>query len=535
MKYGNIFLVSLAVALAACDRTADLENNPNSPIRISVGIDGTKAVLNPADITTGTEITVYDVMPGVKTGDVMKFRIAGKTAEYGDPIWTIADEYSEPTHHYEWIEGSDKVDHLFYGWLTKDKNGLEITNILTPATNVSVSTNHDICTVTVPAKTLGLANYFDFCYATPVLRTAAESNYSTVNLELQHFFTCYGIKASNYTNDAITLKSVTLNGLTNQKSGSVEFNANSGVGVKPCNVTYSDPGTLGKKSALSLVASNITIPASGSVNNIITNGSLFDIDATNAYFLMWPQTPADLEVTTKLDGTLSLVDGVPTNYSKEAFLRIIYAVGSGTDRTVYVPVRPDSWMDADHKNTIGWDAGTRHQLEIVFTKQKVTLIAKALPWNPQNPDIDYSRIISVPNDGMLTLVPNTYTTDPAHPNKIYFKNGQPIKIQFKFDQPVDATWMISKEGDFDAFEIDNATLVDGEPISNWGDKIDYNYGTIDGSTATVTIYPKLTDPDSDREISLSFTVRSSSGLVTNADEEIQGPAADRISIVLQAS
>lgn len=510
-------MVGLSVALlSSC--TQLVPESESQYIRFSTSIVDTKAVLTPDDIEdgTGTKLTVYDILPGVKDNSNKLYKwIPGYTATFNIPYYDTSDD-GTPVNNIPWLYNStERVDHLFFGWLTYDKYGRFMWNA-----TVSENSDGSLITYTTEARTLEL-NYdnFDFCYAEPVFRSAAESNYSAVNLELNHFFTCFGIKATNYTTNNISIKSINLYGLWNTKTGTMTYD------VHNHSVACACVGDAAMATPFSLVGSTpIALAVGATVDNVITSTGLAT-DKTDAFFINWPQSASELDVpTTWTDKNTKPASG--------AFLEIKYSEGGGADKIVYVPLRPESWKGPDGRNTIGWDKGTKHHIELAFSNESVTLTAAALPWDHVTPEISYERSITVVEEGRLTLNTATCSVDEAN-RRVYFKNGMPITITFRFDQPLDATWLIEKKGDFDAFEIDNATLVNGAPISLYGDGFDYNYGTIDGNTAIVTLFPNVRDTKVDREITLSFSVRSSNGTVTSADDQIQ--PGTPYTFVIQAS
>ena len=204
-------------------------------------------------------------------------------------------------------------------------------------------------------------------------------------------------------------------------------------------------------------------------------------------------------------------------------MEVKYQIGSAGEQTRYLKMQKEA--------TDSWEAGVCQNIVLSFSDNDPLLIVKPMPWVYAEPTLDYDRGIAV--EKMLTVDELTCTKDG---NKIYFKDGLPIKIKFCFTQPENGTWLISRDGDFGFFEIDNATLVDGIPVSQYGDGDDYNHGTIDGEVSTVTIYPKVIDPERDYKITLSFSVRSINGTVDSADELVQGTDPSQYyTFILQAS
>lgn len=514
MNTKHIILLASVLLIHGCTLERQESRIESCPIQISAGFGGeaTRALLNSGDITTGTQITLYDqYFDGSSLEGTL---INGKTATYGTPDWTIADE---PTDGYPWIFDENHYDHYFFGWLTKDKDNLTPAGIFGSSPTFSTATN----TLTLPSTTITLGStQFDFCYSDLVIREAAEANYSRVDIPLRHLFTSFGFKAHNYTSDAIVIKSVKVYGLWNQKSATVKFDTEN----KCVTPTYTQVGQSWKVagSGLELVASNIAVASEATVNNIMTNGTGKGTSATDAFFLMWPQTSTEMEPGT-IDNETNPVTYDPT----KAVIVVTYTQGGSSDIIKAVGLRPVS-------STNGWDAGTRHIIELAFREKSVNIMANAIPWDYYNPSIDYSAGVSATEAGHLTYRPATCVIDDET-NTIYFRGSSPIIGDFKLSSPMDATWMIGKNGDFDAFEIDNINE------SSFGDGVDYNYGTITDESASFSIYPKITDPDRDYMITLTFSVRTTSGDVYNADEFVQvyypsGVKTSKVyKIVLQAT
>ncbi len=504
-----IMIAASLLAIAGCEKNPAVVDNGNGNMdESSIKITATKAVLDPDDLQqVNTQIKLYDV---IKNGDAYSYRINGDIASYASNEWTFANE---PDGGYQWLEGTGsakaKVDHFFFGWLNQDKDENKASDLF--GSNLTFSGSGSSYSLAIPSTTMTLTSaQFDMSYIDMVKRSKEESNYSAVELTLQHYFTSFGIKAHNYTSDQITITGIKLYGIKNVNSGSIAFNTASCTSTP----TYGTGSSTWTDAAYGpqLLSSNILISADSGVNNVITStGKL--TSATDAYFLMWPQSASDL--------------------GSNAKMAITYQVNGGTATTVEVGIRP---TDA----TFGWDAGSRHMVEIAFRDKAVSLTATVQPWDNIEPEINYSGTLSIKEHGGLAFVGDGSTCTVDEDNKtVYFKGGNPITFTFTLESPLDATWMITKVGDFDVFEIDNETQnpLTGQPYSTHGDGVDYNYGTIDGNTATVTIFPKITDPQRDYKIRLQFAVRTSSGLVYSADELVQGSkdSSTYYTIVLQAS
>lgn len=510
----RLFLPVALAMLAACTVTAP--DTPSPSIEVNAGVSDvslTKAPLGSADLATGSAIKLYDVI-----GTSFTRHIDGKTTTFNGTKWNIADAGE---NGYQWkssgVPALD-MDHNFFGWLTTDKDGLTAAGLFGSAPAITPNSPDDgIYTVTLSKEMLLTSTQFDFSWSDMVQRPATGHNYSIVPLQLHHLFTCFGIKAINYSSSEIVIKSIKLQGLVNNKTATLTYNVNTG----DADCSYDDEhGTKtwsGDASALELVGSNITIASAATsagtvVNNVMTNGTGKSTSATDAFFLMWPQTATEMtDHVQKVSDVWSYTQGDPV-------LVVTYSANSGADVVVPVGLRPLT-------SSNGWDAGTRHQLELAFSDKFITLSAEVLPWDYSEPAVDYTASVQVAETGTLAFSGCVFGTGD-NADCIFFKNGNPITGYFCLNNPTDATWLISKDGDFDAFEIDNTAF------GTYGDGVDYNYGTIDGNTAYFTIYPKIADPQRDYVITLTFAVRTATGSVLNADV-VQGETKRKI--VLLAS
>jgi len=546
--YSIIAAAAIAVISVACSESGPEYGCGNITVGASMAqadAQLTKGPLSQADLVGGSTILVYDILPDdSKPRQNFTAHIDGKTATKGSGGWSFSSSYP-------WVVGTplytSKTDHNFFGWLTREATGnLSLTDLFTttgtdPEFAVTPSQLDSVYTVSISkTMTLNVAQ-FDFCYSDLVHRKKENNNYSIVPLHLHHLFACFGISARNYTSSKVTITSIKLHGLVNNKTAEIVYNTGYNKGTTE--ISYS-PADSNPKSwttdanALELVGSSIVLNAEdetgASVANVITSAAAGSHPSNAAtYFLMWPQTDAEMDNTVR-----KVSDAWTYDSPDEPVLVVTYTTaGNATPVTVPLPIRPAS-LDGS-----GWDAGTKHCIELAFTEKTLDLADHVKNWDYIDQAVDYTQAATASVEGRLTFSGCIFGTG-SYSNCIYFKNGNPITGYFKLDGPEDATWMIAKDGDFDVFEIDN------RDTGEFGDGIDVNYGTIDGNTAYFTIYPKITDPKRDYSITLSFTVRTATGNVINVDQLVQPkvegtPAAyvtqdgevvvEKRTIVLQAS
>lgn len=520
-----IFLAAMPL-MAACGETLipQIDDADNKYISISVGFD-TRTLIHPNDLTAeGTELKLYGfaskdnsntpIFNGYTATPPVTTTSNGSTGQVSKisvVSWDVKDNNGATVSAQEW---DDAADYTFYSWIQKDKN-----NNTAAAFFNDGSFSYSGASGSTPAK-LSIAKKmpidgtgFDFCYSDVVTRDNEDKDQSSVVLKLNHLFASFTLSASNAMDEQVTITSVKLFGLKDKKSATIEFGADEVTTdgtSKVTKVTLAYAESTMESGTTKLNSSNVVLAAGTTKENIV--GTASDVAMP---ILMWPQTVSELGTTGYTNSKTQPTGG--------AFMEVKYKIGSAGEQTRYLKMQKEA--------TDSWEAGVCQNIVLSFSDNDPLLIVKPMPWVYAEPTLDYDRGIAV--EKMLTVDELTCTKDG---NKIYFKDGLPIKIKFCFTQPENGTWLISRDGDFGFFEIDNATLVDGIPVSQYGDGEDYNHGTIDGEESTVTIYPKVIDPERDYKITLSFSVRSINGTVDSADELVQGTDPSQYyTFILQAS
>ena len=434
--------------------------------------------------TDNTTSAAKDITGHTSAGNGTTKLNAGQTVRYDGAKWAYASG-----EDYQWTANAD---HRFFGWLSKDG-----VSSLTADGFFGTGFSYSSGVLTVPAKTMTMTDgSLDFAYSDVVTRKASEADYSPVELTLNHLFTSFSLSAHNYTSSQIVIKSVKLYGIRNQKSATVTF------GTDSSSVAYSAGSTVyDDTDCFKLVTetSGITIAADAHKTNIIKGAS-----DTPKYILMWPQTADELTAASS-----STTEFIPTG-TNPAYMEVVYSQGGGADLTVKVPFpfeAEDGWA---------WAPGSRHNLELAFTKKFMLLNVYAGNWNETEPVIDYDGTVAVTDGGKLRVSDDCNCVISG--DTVYFKPGFPIILEFQIDQPVNSTWIVSKTGDFDAFDIDN--FDDDSAVM--GDENDTAEGLIiTGNTARITIYPRITDLLKDEyKLNLSFYVRLNSGEMVNINDLI---------------
>lgn len=475
-KYRYIIIAATLAAVVSCGNNLSTDDPADSriPIKFAVGM-ATKAFLGPNDLNqANTELTIW----GYAGTDPL---IEGQTATYNaiDGGWNLGDEYY-------W---GGNVKYKFFSYLTKDKNGN------TAPTGLSMADS----TLTVPAKTFDFAatdNDFDFCYSEVVSVPADNTSHSTVAFDLTHLYSAVAFSARNYTTDEITINEVTLYGLKNKKSATIAFTDSSKVSY-PAN-SVSCTWTSGKK----LNSADIVLDEDHTeYANIVGTAS-----TTTQHYMFWPQDSTELKATGWTDS-----DTQPTG---GAYLKVVYDQ-AGTEYTKYAQFP----QDKDGTDLLGWPAGSKRMMQIAFRDNYFTLELQAAPWDYSEPTIKYDDEVRV--ETPLQFDSSTCTVDETN-HKLYFKGANPIIGSFTLDSPEGATWVISKEGDYDAFEIDNITIGDnGLPASRYGDKVDCNFGAVNVNGNQFTIYPMDVEEGREYSIEISFSIRYPNGESFCIDDKLQ--------------
>ncbi len=510
-------MLAMPLLLAACEKenVAPSQSDDNY-IKIGVGMAETRARMNASDLkNANTQLTVY----GYDGTDIPVFngltatppsQQGGQQGAVKISNWTIKDATGadlEPT----WEDGKD---YTFFSWTQQDAFGKTASGLFTAgftytaAKASTTSTEGDTpAQLAIEATALPIdAGIMDFCYSNVETRSTSTTatnrpNYSMIQLKLEHLFSGFSLSAHNYTDQDIVITSIILDGIYNKKSALIKFNTDLEVGVT---TEFDNEAALSDEQLLTsteISAGGVTVASNSTVQNL-AKGSGSD----SKYFLMWPQTKAELA---------------------SAKLTVSYKVGGVTQTPVELAVPGDEVADG---TDFSWPAGVCRNIELSFMNKSLKLTMTPLDWNLIESSIDYSELASVGacllfSDGTggtdATCIKEEIPTtddgddDPLHHYyKIYFKGDKPIEATFRVDQPLNGSWMVSKTGDFDAFEIDN--IGTGTP----GDGVNTLEGKINALMSTISICPAITDPERDYTMQLSFSVRDAKGAVTGIDDKI---------------
>lgn len=484
---------ALLCAAASCTKTGtDPDVSNCGYITVSPGI-GTKALLTSADAAS-TVFTLYGIAgnSAVIAGKTLSANVASTNA-----AWNIEATDSNGGN-YPW---ENNKDYKFFSWTAGSTSA---TTAAATFFGSAPSYNSSNGKLSIPSKAMPIDDTgFDFCWSDIVTRAASSGDYSTVVLSHNHLFAAFSLSAHNYTSQPVVIQNVKLYGVHHKKSAVVDFS-----GTKTA-VTYTASTGAGSELTGSELISEIdgvTLAAGTSKANIIKGAG-----NSRKYVLMWPQTKADLEASSYTNSSTKPTDST----DPDAYIEVKYTQNGGDPITVFLEIPQDETSAA---TDWAWPAGVRQNMELSFSNKSLSLTVSAGPWNQTTPSYDYEGAVQY-EAGSFGFDENSKHINPSGTKDVYFEPGYPIIMTFKINSPENASWMVEKVGDFDAFEIDNVTAGTGTGVVGDGD--DTKEGVIDGDVARIAIYPKITDPQKDYRIRLSFSVRGNNGVVTNINDLVQ--------------
>lgn len=328
------------LALGACHR-ADPEGDLQQGDLIRINAVGselqTKALLNGVDVQkAGTEVKIYDWLTGFtgKIGDTQYNN--GNVMYIDDAVTCTADGNGTLVNDGTWAWNTAPWRwtrtgvHHFFGWLTKDKDGL------TPASLGNVTSYTDRV-LTVGPITFPVANQFDFSYSKIV--EAANPYPAQIEIPLYHLFTALDVEVLNNTNAAITDLSVSFSNFVNERrTATVDYTA------AEVNAVYSSvtPGNYEYGGTVTSLPANQT-----------TAQPLY---STDSYRLLWPQdwsqegaTKPTVTVTCKIAGVDASFESValPSTFTKMdagTKYKLTITISAGK---LYIRVIVADWTDAD--------------------------------------------------------------------------------------------------------------------------------------------------------------------------------------------
>ena len=528
MKHSAKYIALAALPLfAACEKMEVAQSSEGSGKRIVItsgfDVERTRSLVGPNDINS-LPLTLYGISKGTNDASGTSF-YNGFETKYPetDPTtsgkavarmvsWEVYEKSSDPNTPDKKVEAPEwksTLDYTFFAWLAKDKqdntpatffSGTDAFKFTEAGAGTDATGAPTPATLSIAAKKMPFdGSGFDFCYSDVVFREhnadAQQFDYSPVNLKLNHLFTAFALSASNNTGSKITIKSVKLYGLKDQKSAKIEFDKNETTTdgtTKVTKVTLNDAACTFSTTYKELLAVSGGTPVAVELASTESMANIIGTPSTdnNMPILMWPQTAEELaasNLSTSPSGT---------------YLEIVYKKGTESDKTCYLELPSTSGS---------WEAGKCYSMDLAFFETTVTIKLSVEPWDFVEKSYDYSSVPALGSNGFKLSMTNTVAAD----SKDAVADATPVKITFALDTPKGATWLASVTNT-DAFEI---YTLDGTGAENPAYGIIENAST--GLPATCTFYVKA-KTSIDRSTVLTtkvhVTVRTVDGTYINVDD-----------------
>lgn len=464
------------MALGACTDDAAMDVSfSDQQILFAANTASTRSFLDNQSLETlGTQICLFGSHNGVSMeleGEPLTYARVG-----GENSWKVM-EGSAPQTYY-WAESGV---YKFYGWLAYDAAGK-----LSMPDNWSYTGSTSILNIpeTVVDKNY---NQFDFIYSDIHVRdldklSSTMDKYATVALEMKHLFSSFSIGAINTTDEDVTINRVALEGIHERGSAELNYSGNS------VSVIYKSTSTRRQTGVPFIELDKIPINEDDStyasyllpkMNGVI--GNAFQGTSAKKYYMIWPQD--------------STVVSPQTDTAKDSLLVVEYETGGVqyTKRAKFPAMK--------------WEAGKKYHFDIQFADKIVELKATVNPWNYTSVDVDFTDGVQVNKkltwNDTISIVDHTKKT-------VTVKQGQPIEASFLIAAPKGGQWRVSLEGDVQAFAITD----DVAPIED-------AMGPIDGTSHSIRVVPKISNPDRDYVVQLKFVALTADGRVIAADDVVQ--------------
>ena len=418
--------VVLLALLQGCSRVDPVVNG----ITFAPDVASTKGLLNASGLNqSGTKIQVYDYISGFN-GTVGNTTVtSSQTVKYFSdliayngaaiwPYWNASTQAPDATIAYPWTKTGT---HSFFGWLYEDGTspGIAASDLFGSG---QPSFNESTRVLSFPTTTMSKASpQFDFSYSGVISVDAATHTTGAVQMPLDHLFSALKLTLINTSGNTIMLKSVTLRGMKNRRSATIDFSADT-PSVATDNLSSVD----------------VPIFVSGSENGTEYPNLDHEIQLAD-FFLMWPQSYSELDGAT---------------------LDVVYFIKDVND---VVSDELSASMDLDNliifkTDSTGMVAGTKYTFMLQFKESTLDIYVRVLPWEYEAYDWDYSnRSISarsgMPKDGVLAFyrwnsTTSAYdvqpTTDEWSAKTLRFTTRQEVLTgRFYIESPTSGRWQVT--------------------------------------------------------------------------------------------
>lgn len=448
MRRTILYLIVVALSAVSCKK--DLFTSETISFGARDG-EATRALMDDTTLkTAGNKLRVYDELTGF-TGSASwmdpneNLYIADEIVYAGNPVWDIVSGRA-----YPWTSNGT---HKFFSWLSYDQS-LSMTEA--QFWGASFNFNRSTKVLTLPQKVMDTAtDQFDFMYSDPVsIAAASHSSNAPVELQLHHLFSALNMSVYNISGNTVLLKSVTLKGMMNKRSATVDYSSTT-VSVTTSNLDSTD---------VVLFTSD-----DSSVDGYGTEYIDEDLQKqlTN-FILMWPQTFNELE---------------------DARLEVKYKIKDSEDELTdeLTAVMMLNNLDVFKRNTSGMDAGVKYSFLLEFRPSSIVIVLSALPWEYEAYDWDYSdHSISARSgtfkDGVLAFYrknPSTgeYTVEPTtdewSAKTMRISQTETLSGKFYIEAPTQGRWQVT------AYPLSAAQYFEIEPASGEIDVFSPNDGKVE--------------------------------------------------------
>lgn len=416
MRRRVLYLLVAALSVTACFEAP----TDRGDISFSA-VDGasTRALMNDAALkTSGNKLKVFDELTGFSGRaswmGADNLYINDEIVYAGNPVWNYVSGRS-----YPWTANGT---HKFFSWLSYDN-----TLSMTDAQFCGASFNNSTKVLSIPQKEMTTSTpLYDFMYSDVVSLAAADHTPgSSVNLQMHHLFTALNISVKNTSGNTILLRRVTLSGMKNKRSATLDFSGDT-VAVATANLAATD-----------VVLYESDDPAGTVYPHQDTSLTLTD------FIQMWPQSYVELSGAT---------------------IVVEYNIRDSHDQ-VSDDLTASIILDRQNvfkTNSVGMDAGTKYSFQLQFKKSTIDIYTSVLPWEYEAYDWDYSeRSISArsgterdgvlvfyrrnpnpgPNEDEFSVVP---TADEWSAKTLRFTTrNEVMKGRFYLESPASGRWRVT--------------------------------------------------------------------------------------------
>ena len=385
--------LELLALLQSCTRIEGID--PGVPVETAEGINfapqiaSTKGLINSGDLArTGTKIRVYDYISNfegtingnnVQSGQTIQYFVDSISFKSGVasywPYWNPSLETGlghtggpDESIVYPWTKTGT---HTFFGFLVADQHP-DYGNPFTyrKLFRQDPTLSNRVLSIPTTTMTTLLEKQFDFSYSAPVSIDAATRTVGTsVPLQLKHLFSAFRITARNTSGNTILLKSVTLRGMKNTRSATIDFKE-----ATPTPV-------FANLDSAAVVLYNYQSSGENDYGRVLESLDQEVSDLMSSFLLMWPQTYAELVENPAINGArLEIKYKVRTVTNNEP--------NDSDELTAVIVLGNQGFFKT---NQIGMDAGKKYTYTLQFKKSTMDIYVNVLPWEYEEYDWSYAE------------------------------------------------------------------------------------------------------------------------------------------------